>query len=235
MHFDSYTDYITNDRGGGTNTEDTSVSGDEGELLDYQAEYILNGCRTDYDNLFMTVLKLSALREGTNFVCLMTDSARRQECYALALAMFGFTGMPAVVTAAEYVIMALWAYAEALSDVRQLMAGDKVELAKTSATWKLSLEGAAACDFGKKDSDRSDSGSSKGLDYEEYLRILLMMCQCNQKYYRTMAQIELWAVRRGCQEFRMRNHICGMDADISFKAGAYRNSRYSVQSVSYGY
>lgn len=62
-----------------------------------------------------------------------------------------------------------------------------------------------------------------------------MMCQRNQKYYRTMAQIELWAVRRGCQEFRMRNHICGMDADISFKAGAYRNSRYSVQSVSYGY
>lgn len=235
MHFDSYTDYITNDRGGGTNTENSSVSGDEGELLDYQAEYILNGCRTDYDNLFMTVLKLSALREGTNFVCLMTDSARRQECYALALAMFGFTGMPAVVTAAEYVIMALWAYAEALSDVRQLMAGDKVELAKTSATWKLSLEGAAACDFGKKDSDRSDSGSSKGLDYEEYLRILLMMCQRNQKYYRTMAQIELWAVRRGCQEFRMRNHICGMDAYISFKAGAYRNSRYSVQSVSYGY
>lgn len=44
-----------------------------------------------------------------------------------------------------------------------------------------------------------------------------MMCQRNQKYYRTMAQIELWAVRRGCQEFRMRNHICGMDADISLR------------------
>ena len=108
QHFDSYIDYGKDtENASDENAFNENASDGKGEFLDYQVEYILNGCKTDYDNLFMTVLKLSALREGTNFVYLMTDSEKRQECYAVAMAMFGFTGMPSVVIAAEYIIMAL--------------------------------------------------------------------------------------------------------------------------------
>lgn len=120
-----------------------------------------------------------------------------------------------------------------------MFAGGRVELAKTSATWRLSLENAMACNFGKSGSQGGNStendNAGNGLDYEQYVRILLLMCRHSEKYYRTMSQIELWAIRRGCQEFRMNRQICGLEADISFRAGSYKNSHYSVQRVSYGY
>lgn len=204
---------------------------DSGDYLDYQVEYILNGCASDYDNLYMTVLSLSGLRECANLMYLFTDSSKRQECYALASALFGFAGMPALVTVAQYTIMALWAYGESLMEVKTLLAGGRAELVKSAQSWQLSLENLMSVKF----ENEEKKGSDKGLDYEQFLRLLLLTENRSCKYFRTMTQIELWMIKNGFADFRMKNQISSLYADIVFKAGAYKNGRFYSRPVQYSY
>lgn len=219
MHFTSYKDV--------TGKKDAHL---KESFLDYQVEYILNGCDSDYDNLFMTVLSLSGIRECTNLIYLFTDAAKKEECYALAFTLFGFTGMPALVTIGQYAIMALWAYAESLVEIRQLLDGGRAELTKSAANWNLSLEGLMSMQL-----ENNEKKSDKGLDYEQFLRVLLLMEKDSHKYFRTMAQIELWMIKNGFADFRMKNQLNALGADITFKLGGYGKGKFYVQPVSYSY
>lgn len=204
-----------------------------GSYLDYQVEYILNGCDSDYDNLYKTVMSLSGIRECTNLLYLFTDTAKKEECYALSFALFGFTGMPALVTIGKYAIMALWSYAESLVEIRELLDGGKAELIKSSQNWNLSLENLMAMKLAE--SVKKDKKDDKGINYEEFLRILLLTEKGSHKYFRTMAQIELWMIKSGFADFRMKNQFTGVWADITFKTGAYSKGKFYKNAVGYSY
>lgn len=205
-------------------------------MVDYQVEYILNGCSSDYDNLFGTVMSLSGLRECANLLYLFTDTAKKEECYALSFTLFGFTGMPALVTVGKYAIMALWAYAESLVEIRALLDNGRVELAKSTQNWNLSLENLMAMQLTKLAGDKEkDKKTDKGISYEQFLRILLFVEKGSYKYFRTMAQIELWMIQHGYADFRMKNQLFGLDAEITFKIGGYGNGKFYKNPVSYNY
>jgi hypothetical protein len=60
-----------------------------GPALNYEVEYILNGKRSDVENLYETVKKLATIRSAVNMVYLLTDSEKKEDAYLCkdALAM----------------------------------------------------------------------------------------------------------------------------------------------------
>lgn len=199
MKFNSYTDYI----------EKESSSDD---CLDYTLEYILEGRDSDKENLEQVMLKLSGIRTGINLAYLITDQEKKAQAYALASGALGFTGNMAIIKAGQYLVLSVWAYGEAITDLQKLYSGKKVELVKTKDTWNLSLEKLLAMDF-NNDRDESDSG----IDYEGYIRMLLVMESPEHKNYRTMGAMELKMISMGHGDFRMKDYIVSAQARAFFK------------------
>lgn len=69
-------------------------------------------------------------------------------------------------------------------------------------------------DFG---TDSDEDGS--GIDYEGYIRMLLVMEKAEHKNYRTMGAMELKMISMGHEDFRMKDYI------VSAQARAFLNVR----------
>lgn len=202
---------------------------DEDSLLDYQIEYVLNGKNTDFDNLFYTALELSGLREGTNFCSLFLDRERKEECKVMSIGLFGFTGIPALVVVGQYAIMAAWAYGESVLEVRQILSGEKVPIIKNSSNWKLSLSNLLLLKL------EDESNEKSGLNYEQYLSILLLLKKNTTKYFRTMALMEMWMISQGNEKYRMCDQIYEVEAELTFQISAYGRPYYYAKKVKYNY
>ena len=85
----------------------------------------------------------------------------------------------------KHAILAAWAYAESVSDVRILLDGGHVSLIKTEAQWRTSLEHIGDCL-----NVSADETSREGLGYESYLQILLWTVSEEKITMRAMNLIE---------------------------------------------
>ena len=186
-----------------------AVSVKDDTALDYEVEYILGGKDSDVENMKVVVGKIVALRSSLNFISILQDSAKKEEAYALATAMVGFTGMPLLITAFQILILTAWAMAEAVTDVKALLDGEKVPTIKSSSEWNLSIEGFK--NFTGKDIETISYES--GLDYEDYLRVLLTMQGKQKQYYRTMDVIQINMCLNENEDFKMAD--CAVSAQMS--------------------
>jgi hypothetical protein len=171
--------YLTRHMGDYTNVK-------ENRALSYELEYLLCGKGSDIENLKSTVNRLLLLRESCNLAYLATDSEKQGEALALATLMAGITANPAIVKAVQWGILAAWAYAESVMDVRTLLDGGKIPLIKNSYLWTSDVQGLAETisSFGKAKS------SDTGLDYSTYVGLLLF-CRGEQTIaFRGMDLIE---------------------------------------------
>ena len=149
----------------GRYTEQTGES-----ALAYEAEYVIAGKSSDKENLSAVCTDIALIRSSLNFVSLLKDSEKKNEAYALAVALVGFTGLPVLITITQLLIMSAWAAAEGICDVKTLLSGGKVETIKSSESWILSLSSLKSFSSDTVTYSSSDSG----LDYSSYLRILLL-------------------------------------------------------------
>lgn len=138
--------------------------------LEYEQEYILFGKSTDEDNLKKMAGKLLLLREGINFAYLLTDSAKREEALAMATAIAAAAAIPAVITAIQMGLLASWAYAESIVELRTLFSGGSVAAIKSSGNWTVSLAEAVPVIF---DTSIKSKEVSSGMDYKNYLQLFL--------------------------------------------------------------
>ena len=107
--------------------------------LRYQLEYVIGGKTTDQENLKAVVYRLLAAREAANMMYLLRDPTRQSEIHEMALVICAAIGLPALEGIVSLALQAAWAFGESLMDVRQLLAGGKVPLVKTGATWMVSI------------------------------------------------------------------------------------------------
>jgi hypothetical protein len=219
MKFNSYIDYLM---------EDKTIHSDTGKELDYVMEYILEGKDCDYDNISGVISELSLIREGINFLYLLTDATKRNQAYSLALSMSGLTGNMVIIKTVQYLILAAWAYGESVVDLQQLYDGKKIPTVKTSSTWNMSLEQLMGMNFNVE-----ETKGEKGLDYEAYLKVLLFSKNATHKYYRTMSAIELHMIEMGHDSFRIKNYICRIHAQAVFNINGIQD--YYVRDLEYGY
>lgn len=165
------------------------LTGEEesGAWLDYQLEYLIGGRESDIENLEAVCGRLLAIREGMNYVYLLSDAGKVAECTALAAALVGATLIPGLVEAMKQVLLLVWAFAESILDVRMLLNGKRSAFYKDSLTWKLSLTGALELGSLTEFDEREDEG---GLLYRDYLGILLTMTRRETRVMRSLDAIE---------------------------------------------
>ncbi len=187
-----------------------------------EIEYILCGHLGDGKNLKQIRLYLYGLRESLNLAHIYQDPAKRRMTMDMALAVAPGPGAPFV----QLLIAAVWAGAETVTDVNDLLAGRAVPFIKKPEDWKLSLDslltasdegidaaaGAAGKpDIGEKGEGAEDAGNQAGKgrgSYRDYLQLFLMIQSREARLVRLMDLIQLNMRLRCDREFRLENY-CG--------------------------
>lgn len=180
-------------------------------LLKYQIEYILAGQDTDWQNLEKVARKLLRWREAANVIYILSDSAKMAEAEALALALAAVTMLPALAVPVKYTILFAWAYVESLQDVKTLLSGGRVPIMKSAADWKTGINSIKNI----RGSLSEDSGGN-GLNYKEYLQIMLFLQNTTDRTYRAMDIMEM-DIRRtpGNSRFRLDGCFDTYEAHLS--------------------
>lgn len=179
-------------------TEDAPESFGE---LKYQCEYVLAGKSSDRENLKTVLERLLLFRFGMNFAYLLSSQEKQLQAEAVAAAITALAGLPMLMEVMKTAILLLWAYEESLSDIRTLCQGGKVEFIKTDESFSSSIE--QLFSFQPK-----ENGSTTGLDYKGYLRILLAVQSLEKNTFRCMDMVE-HTIRIG----RNRPQFC-LDAGV---------------------
>ena len=177
----------------------------------YQAEYLIGGKYSDQDNLKKAVRSLIFLREGFNYAHLVTSPQKSQEAGGLAFLIIGWTGKPLLVEAVKHALMLEWAYAESLFDARILLHDGRIPLKKTELEWHVPLSGLMNMKKVIKKADGVAAGGTTGLQYEDYLRLLLNLTGISTLKKRALDLIEVnMRTVCGCPSFRADNCVIGM-------------------------
>lgn len=193
-------------------------------VLQYQIEYLLAGKDNDMDNLQSVVYRLCAMREVANAIYLFSDEVKCAEAELLASALASAMLVPEIEPMLKVSILLGWAYAESLYDVKVLLEGGEVPLMKTDETWHYGLSGALS-----GEADSADALSDKGLSYEDYLRILMMLTDLDTLTARAMDMVEV-DIRQtvGNEHFRLDACYGAVEASVEVSSAygyAYQITR----------
>ena len=183
--------------------------------LSCQMEYLVNGEKEDRENLKGTAARLLALREGLNLVHILRDPAKRAQARELAAVIVGASGMLPLTEVMAVFIMGIWALGEAAADVRTLYAGGRVSLIKTGEEWRLSLD--QLLELGRDGYAEAES-SEWGLNYESYLKLLLLASEQEVLLYRMMDVIQD-VIGRAEPGFLMER--CGVRVEMTAETEAF--------------
>ena len=187
----------------------------EDSLLQYQIEYIIGGKDTDWQNLEQVAKKLLHIREVSNIIYILSDTAKIAEAEAMALGLTAVTMTPALAEPVKYTILFAWAYVESLQDVKALLNGGRVPIYKTAADWKTGINS-----IKNVKGSLSDSDGGSGLNYREYLEILLFLTPEHDRTFRAMDIMEM-DIRKtpGNSAFRLDGCFDTFKAHMSITSG----------------
>lgn len=141
-------------------------------MLEYELEYLLGGAGNDQKNLEKAAGKILLLRLAANYGYLMQDQTKQAEVSAMAATLSTLLTVPGATTVVKQVLLFSWAYGESVVDLRVLFEGKKIPIVKTSDTWQLALSNLAK--LGTDDETVSQVDGKKGMDYQGFLRMLLL-------------------------------------------------------------
>lgn len=168
----------------------------EGSPLCYETEYIIAGKNNDTDNLRIAAERILLIRGGANSIYFMGNQELKAEAKALAVSLSFILLFPEYEMLFETAIIAAWIYAESVVDLRQLFSGNRVPLIKREGEWNLSLENALGLTVETisdmvEEENLSDNEGESGLNYEDYLRLLLYTVPMEEKTGRCMDIVEM--------------------------------------------
>ena len=136
--------------------------------------------------------------------------------------------MPEIAPLISLVLKACWAFGESVVDIRSLLGGGKVPLLKDDSSWQLSLGQLPRL----LEADSAAQENRNGLDYQWYLRILLLM-ESEEKITGALMDLTEYNMRiyKGRSSFRLDS--CVEAAEMHLTARIQKH-RFSVAG-SYGY
>lgn len=197
------------------------------QKLHYEQEYLLCGESSDRENLAGTVEKLLTIRGSMNLLCLLKSPEKRGEADALALAVSG--GYAPVKFVLSFFILALWAFGEAIPDVKCLLNGGSVPFWKQENQWNVSLEKLLSLEFLDIVPEKYDdkSNDDRGNDYKDHLRILFFLMKEEVRNYRMMDVIQ-WNVRTVQEDFAVKDCVKNvkLEADIQERHLFFTTNEY---------
>ncbi|MBQ2900479.1 MAG: hypothetical protein IJE49_01365 [Agathobacter sp.] len=172
----------------------------EGRALSYELEYLLGQKSSDIENLKSVTTKLLAIREAANFLYLLSNPAKVAQADAAAALIVGASLNPILFEIVKTGILTAWAFVESILDVRALLAGKRIALLKSEETWTSELANLGEITKGFAMAKES----TWGLNYENYIGVLLLLENEQTLAMRTMATQEA-TIRETYQDasFRM--------------------------------
>lgn len=179
--------------------------------LSYELEYILNGDTSDRMNLENAILKILAIREGLNYMHIISDASKMQSAQELATVISGVLCLPQITLLIKSLIIAVWALVESAIDVRCLLSGGKVPLIKSRDDWSADLD--SIFDILNNNSLREKEASSRGINYEGYLKMLLYIEEPVKRNFRMMDIMQL-DIAESQNDFLINDMVYGIEADI---------------------
>lgn len=183
----------------------------ENSKLKYEMEYILTGKNSDLANLKSVVERLLAIRESANFIYIMSNKEMQLEAGAMASALSVVLLFPQLQPFIKLSLLIAWSFSESVNDVKILLDGGKVPLFKTEETWHLSLKNALKM----KQKNTDQSKNQKGMDYESYLHILLLMESKEKRNIRFMDIVEMDVRQnKGYENFRLDHCVHDFEVNI---------------------
>lgn len=196
--------------------------------LRYQLEYVIGGKHSDQENLKKVVQELLAVRTAANMVHLLTDSAKQAQVHQMALIIASAVALPFLEGIISLALQAAWAFGESILDIRGLLKGGKVPLVKDAGSWNLSLENLSnILEILNQEEDKEKSG----MDYQEYLRLLLFMKGSQTRLDRTIDLAEQEMQAGGQENFRMDLCVYALETELGIQC----ENRDFVIMRAYGY
>ena len=185
--------------------------------LKYQMEYLLYGKGADQENLEKAAQTLLLIRLAANTAYLFSDGAKKGEAKLWGGILSLICFCPELEEAFTTALLLAWSYSESMQDLRTLFSGGKVPLMKNSGTWKTGLLSIFSPGLAG-----GGAGEGSGLDYTEYLRVLLFLENRNMRDFRLMDLMEM-DVRKAekTESFRMDGCLDTffIEAKVTGKAG----------------
>jgi hypothetical protein len=150
-------------------------------------------------------MRLRVLFAGLNEAAIHNDAAKMAICLEIGAPFALLAGIPP--EAAQEMVAGVWVSGETENDINLLEAGKKVSLFKSSAQW--ATQDIVGIWNGWTDGALSEPADGSGLDYEDYMRVLLFMLDRETKLLRMMdlMQINLKGTYAG--DFLMREYYTG--------------------------
>lgn len=203
-----FNEYLLNKCGYYTNQKSNS-------LLKYQMEYIYAGKSCDTDNLKSVVNVLLQIRATSNLLYLEKDKAKQAEVKVVASVICALLRLSdKAIKLISLFLTLLWAYAEAIVDIRTLLSNGKVPLLKDDKSFSLSFGGMAKALGDYK------ASNAQGLSYAEYIRILVGLMNPEIKLMRCMDIIEMdIRLTQGNQHFRLDQCVSYLKMQIALLSG----------------
>lgn len=163
--------------------------------IEYQAEYIIGGKSGDLENLKSVLNRILLIREGFNYIYLLSSPEKTADVYESAAIISAILLSPQAIELVAQIVRICWAYAESMMDIKSLLNGGKIPLFKDAASWQVSLSL-----FSSMTSQTESESAGRGLEYDDYLRIIMYMMSEDDLIARTADMIEYERRLNGDQE-----------------------------------
>lgn len=149
-----------------------------------EIEHILSNKTNDYDSIKECINELFLIRSGMNLLYLYSSPEKRSEAFNISSLIA--PAAPLLVPVIQCSLLLVWSSVHAFVDLKNLLNCGKVPVMHTDETFTLSLPD--VINVLKNDFEPS---KEQGLNYKDYLRILLYVkCLLNQKeIYKRMINI----------------------------------------------
>lgn len=201
----------------------------ENSVLKYEVEYLLEGKAGDIENLEAVIENILHIREGVNFIYLISDEGKVAEAELLAWLVSALLFSPEIKEAVKSTILFAWSYAESVKDMRILLEGHKLPLLKSENTWNTPLSQLfmfASC------LDQYEV-LQEGVTYEDYLKFLLSLQSEKELLNRFMDICEMdIRITEGNKYFRMDGCVQAVKAKANVSSG-YGNGYEIIRTYTY--
>ena len=155
--------------------------------LCYEIEYMLGGKSSDYENLSSVAKQILLIRETINLTYLLTDSEKMSLMEEFSYALATLIACPELAPVFQILFISIWSYVESVADVKILFDGGKIPFLKSEETWNTDLDSGLGMNFDEKESEEVQDG----MDYKQYLELLLLFSNNEKVTYRSMDLIEM--------------------------------------------
>ena len=206
-----------------------------------EVEYLLHGKKSDYENLSAQVTSLLAFRESMNFIhIIMSDPEKLEAVEEFVTSFLAITANPVVIAVFSAFVIGIWAFAQSLLDVKELLNDERVPLMHSLESWSLSLN--HLLDFLSYLSGEEIPKENIGLSYEDYLRIslftkgLLSQAKINDSMLYCMEKNIQTSIRDKEPSFQMNKclYYLSTDAEIYSRHSLYHKGFLEMIGVNTG-